>query len=74
MAAMAAIRQVLATYQENEEMIRLGAYKKGSDPSIDRAIELKPRIDTFLRQNKDEFTPFDETIQVMSVLGEQSRT
>ena len=55
-------------------MIRLGAYKKGSDPSIDRAIELKPRIDTFLRQNKDEFTPFDETIQVMSVLGEQSRT
>ena len=74
MSAMAAIRQVLATYQENEEMIRLGAYKKGSDPAIDRAIELKPRIDTFLRQNKDEFTPFDETIQVLSVLGEQSRT
>jgi flagellum-specific ATP synthase len=36
------------------ELIRLGAYRKGSDPTVDEAIRLYPALDAFLQQRKDE--------------------
>jgi flagellum-specific ATP synthase len=47
-------RRVLATYDNMAELIRLGAYKVGSDPEVDRAIKLFPKLDAFLKQRKDE--------------------
>lgn len=47
-------RAILATYEEMSELIRLGAYRRGSDPAIDEAIDLYPRIETFLGQGKTE--------------------
>ncbi len=47
-------RQIISTYENMAEMIRLGAYKKGTDPDVDRAIMIYPAIDNFLRQRKDE--------------------
>lgn len=47
-------RSILAIYQENEELIQIGAYKKGSNPAIDHAIQLQPKILGFLRQEMDE--------------------
>ncbi len=38
----------MATYQENEDLINIGAYVKGSNPNIDRAIDLRPGIEAFL--------------------------
>ena len=35
-------------------MIRLGAYKRGSDPDVDRAIQFYPAIENFLKQRKEE--------------------
>lgn len=49
-----AARQILSTYENMAEMIRLGAYRKGTDPEVDRAIQIYPAIDNFLRQRKDE--------------------
>jgi flagellum-specific ATP synthase len=40
-----------------EELIRIGAYRTGSDPVIDRAIVLNPALEAFLTQNKDDTTP-----------------
>jgi len=57
----ARLRDVLATYRENEEIIRLGAYRKGTSVEVDRAILLKPKIDTFLKQDMNEVSGFDET-------------
>lgn len=65
-----AIRRILAIYQENEELIRLGAYKKGSDPIVDLAIELKPNIDIFLCQDKAEFTSWDDCLLVLDKIAE----
>ena len=47
-------RRVLAAYENMAELIRLGAYRAGSDPEVDRAIKLYPHIEAFLRQAKAE--------------------
>jgi flagellum-specific ATP synthase len=47
-------RQVMATYADMEELIRLGAYRAGSSPEVDQAIRLHEPLESFLRQAKDE--------------------
>jgi flagellum-specific ATP synthase len=49
-------RQVLATYSDMEELIRLGAYRAGSSADVDEAIRLFPELDSFLGQGKEEST------------------
>ena len=43
-------RGILATYENMAELIRLGAYRRGSDPAIDLAIEYYPHLESFLSQ------------------------
>jgi flagellum-specific ATP synthase len=47
-------RQIMATYADMEELIRLGAYRAGSSPEVDEAIRLHEPLEGFLRQRKDE--------------------
>jgi flagellum-specific ATP synthase len=47
-------RQIMATYADMEELIRLGAYRAGSSPEVDEAIRLHEPLEAFLRQRKDE--------------------
>ncbi len=47
-------RSLMATYSDMEDMIRLGAYRRGSDPQIDEAIEYHDALEGFLAQNIDE--------------------
>jgi flagellum-specific ATP synthase len=49
-------RQVMATYADMEELIRLGAYRAGSSPEVDEAIRLHQPLERFLAQGKDEAT------------------
>ncbi len=56
-------RQALSSYANMEELIRIGAYRMGSDPQVDRAIALNPALEEFLSQNKDEATPILESFQ-----------
>ena len=53
-------RQMMATYSDMEELIRLGAYRPGSSAEVDEAIRLHPALEDFLRQAKDEVTSFEE--------------
>ena len=45
---------MVATYEDMSEMIRLGAYRQGSDPKVDLAIEYRDRIEEFLTQDMHE--------------------
>jgi flagellum-specific ATP synthase len=54
-------RQALSSYANMEELIRIGAYRRGSDPQVDRAIALNPALEAFLSQDKDEATPLLES-------------
>lgn len=47
-------RMLLSTYENMAELIRIGAYKKGSDPAIDDAILYYPQLEEFLKQGKSE--------------------
>jgi flagellum-specific ATP synthase len=58
-------RKVMSAYTNMEELIRIGAYRQGADPDVDRAILLNPDIETFLRQDKEEHTPLDESFTLL---------
>src|SRR5579875_4222053 len=47
-AAGQELRAALAAYREKEDLIAIGAYQRGSDPLVDVAIDLRPRINEFL--------------------------
>jgi len=57
-AARRTIVRLLAAYAESEDLIQIGAYAGGSNPTTDAAIALKPRIDALLQQRTDESEPF----------------
>ena len=51
---IARARRLMATYDDMGELIRIGAYKQGSDPQVDEAIQYHPRLENFLSQDKSE--------------------
>lgn len=62
------IRNLLAVYKKNEDLINIGAYVKGSDPKCDEAIKMMDKINDFLQQEVSEKfvydTIIDELIQI----------
>ena len=52
-------KQLVATYEDMAELIRLGAYRQGSDPRVDEAIHYNPSIEKFLTQGKDDPTDLE---------------
>ena len=65
---LARARQVMATYSDMEELIRLGAYRPGSSPEVDEAIGLHPALEAFLAQNKAESTSLIEGYQRLAAI------
>lgn len=64
-------RDILATWDENEELIRLGAYRKGTAAHVDEAVEVYPRLKEFLCQPVEEATEYNESVSWMgTILGE----
>ncbi len=59
-------RKLMATYADMEELIRLGAYRRGSDPAVDEAIERNEALEAFLAQGKDEVTTIDDAYQQLA--------
>lgn len=62
------IRQLMATYEENSELIQIGAYKRGTDQEIDRSILYYPKIQSFLRQHIFDYESLEHSIQKMREL------
>ena len=62
-AAAARLREVLATYEKQRDLILLGAYQYGTDPKTDYAIDKIEEVEGFLKQGVRECDEFDATIQ-----------
>jgi flagellum-specific ATP synthase len=60
-AVVKTAREALSAYSNMEELIRIGAYRAGADPLIDRAIALNPSVEAFLSQNPDDATSLDQS-------------
>ena len=69
-AASGKLKNVLATYNESEDLINIGAYKRGSNKNIDYAIEKIDSVNAFLRQDIDAKFDFEETLHKMEGLFE----
>jgi flagellum-specific ATP synthase len=65
--ASGAVRKLMASYAEVEDMINLGAYKQGTNPLVDEAIEKRDAIENFLIQEVEEKSSLTDTL---SALGE----
>jgi type III secretion protein N (ATPase) len=57
------LRETLATYEKQRDLILLGAYQYGTDPRTDYAIDKYEAIIEYLKQDTHDSTPFDETVQ-----------
>lgn len=62
------LTRLMAAYRDAEDLIQIGAYIKGRNPDVDRAIELAPRIRTFLCQDRAADATISESIQALSEL------
>jgi flagellum-specific ATP synthase len=62
------LKETLATYRKAEDLINIGAYVKGSNSKIDYAIEMIEKINHYLKQDINETTSFDESLQHLNEL------
>lgn len=62
------LKNVMATYNEAEDLINIGAYKNGSNPEIDYAIRKIRDVNAFLRQDTDEKFLFEEEVALLGDL------
>lgn len=62
------LRQLMAAYTRSEDLIRIGAYQRGTDPLLDKAIGTLPSINGFLMQKADELCSLDESFQKLMSL------
>jgi len=62
------LRRLYSLYQQNRDLISVGAYQPGSDPRIDKAIEKNPAILEFLQQGMDEAVDINMSLQELAAL------
>lgn len=65
------LKNVLATYNEAEDLINIGAYKSGSNKNIDYAIEKIDKVNEFLLQGVDERFNFEEELAMLNAIFEE---
>ena len=58
-------RQILALHGDMADMVRLGAYQAGTDPAVDEALAIAPRIEAVLRQERDERTDGEQAFDLL---------
>ena len=65
------LKNVLATYNEAEDLINIGAYKSGSNPNIDYAIEKIDAVNDYLMQDVDSKLNYEQELDMLKGLFEQ---
>ena len=60
------LKENLAAYAEAKDLIDIGAYKLGTNPKVDQAIQLNEEIKSFLKQNVDEPSTYTETVESLN--------
>lgn len=66
--AAEAVRAMLATYEENRDLVAVGAYRQGADPKLDAALQRMDRIEALLKQGP-ESRPLDQTVAELRALA-----
>lgn len=69
--AAAAVRELMAAYRDHEDLISVGAYRRGSNPKVDLAIAMQDAINGYLRQAVDQPSTLAETQKALLQLHQQ---
>jgi flagellum-specific ATP synthase len=56
---------MMASYSRSEDLIRIGAYQKGADPTLDRAVEILPQLNAFLHQRPEDIIAFPTVVKAL---------
>jgi flagellum-specific ATP synthase len=65
-------RQLIAVYEDMAELIRLGAYRRGTDPQVDEAVHYYPALEKFLAQRIDERTDLETCYRTLAQILDMS--
>jgi flagellum-specific ATP synthase len=65
---MQKFKQLQSLYQDNRDLINIGAYRAGSDPQVDLAIERMPHLKQFIQQGLTEPVPFQQSLEQLLAL------
>jgi flagellum-specific ATP synthase len=65
-------RQVYSAYRQQRDLIAVGAYQKGSDPQVDQAIAMWPKLRAFLQQEVDEPMNLADGIVALNALAAEA--
>ena len=68
LAKAKALRLLMASYARSEDLIRIGAYQKNTDPELDKAVQSLPALNQFLQQKPDAHCELAKTVQLMMAL------
>lgn len=66
------VRRMMSAYAKGEDLIRVGAYKQGADPELDRAIALRPYFASLLGQGMFESSTMEQAIALLMALPEMA--
>jgi flagellum-specific ATP synthase len=72
-ALIQSARGPMTVYEDMAELIRLGAYKAGTNPEVDHAVKLYPQLEAFLTQRKDERTDLADGYRSLSAILDGER-
>ncbi len=70
-AAAGKLKNIMATYNEAEDLINIGAYKRGSNPNIDRAINKIDEVNQYLLQDTDAKFTFEESVEQLEAMFQE---
>lgn len=74
MSDMLLFKKYLSLYEKNKDFILLGAYVKGSDPNLDKAILVREKIRNYMEQGMNEQFDFDDSVHLLSQLAASFRS
>ena len=68
LARVQRFRQLCATYRQNRDLVNLGMVQRGSDPGIDAAVDMRPRLEAYLGQGIDECVSIERSTAELEAL------
>jgi len=68
LAQVRQFKQLYSRYQRARDLLAVGAYARGSDPLLDRAIALYPHLESFLQQGIDECSRYDDSLEKLAAV------
>jgi flagellum-specific ATP synthase len=63
------LKQLLSVYRSAEDLISVGAYQKGTNPKLDKVVQMNEKINDFLTQDTDDQINYEDVVNELIQLG-----